>query len=160
MYCIFSYKLIEYKIESVNFGDILREVEKRLGGGAFESEENFPLLKAIDHIQKIRAFSNRFQQLGADTCRAIIGNNALVKRLREERFNAVLLSDFFVSRCLHLIPQRILQVPYASFGESESPWDMRLPALPQHFIGQEVSGPLSKTDSRAFSNLFFGMYLM
>lgn len=92
----------------------------------------------------------RFQQVGLDTCRAIISNSSLVAALREEHFDAVLLNDFFISRCMHLIPQHVLRVPYASLGETQSPWDMRLPVLPVNFIGPEVS-------SATFTNRLGGL---
>ena len=133
--------MIEYTIEGLSFGNMHHELEGKLVGGDASSENSFAIVKVIKQMLMLRAFMSRFQQVGINMCRAIITNTALVKSLREEQFDVVILNDFLVARCLHLIPQRLLQLPYASLGESQSPWDMRLPVLPVHFIGQEVSSP-------------------
>ena len=141
MMILFRFKRIEYQIEGLNFMNIQNELEGRLARDFVESDDSFVLLKIVKNIMVLRGYVSRFQEVGINNCRAIISNKALVEALRAEHFDAVILSDFFISRCLHLIPQRLLQVPYASLGESQSPWDMRLPVLPVHFIGQEVSSP-------------------
>ena len=138
---LFSFKMIEYKIKGINFGNIQQELESKLEEGVFASEGGFAFLKAIKQMLRLRELMTHFMEVGINTCRAIITNRALVEELQEEKFDAALLSDMFIARCLHLIPQRLLHLPYASFGEFHSPWDMRLPVLPVHFIGQEVSSP-------------------
>lgn len=133
------FKIIEYPIEGLSISKLNQEFYQPINGSV--------LFKRISIFQGMQIFlkpqwlQKSFLASGLNLCRGILLNTPLLHGINEEHYDAVLMVDSFLSYCLHLIPQRVLQVPYASLGEYISPWDMRLPVLPLHFIGQEVPSP-------------------
>ena len=113
---LFRFRTIEYKVEGLSFVSIYRDWEEKVVEVNSESAGSGSVMKAFRQLLMIRQFNPRFKQAGISLCRAIITNNTLVNALRDEHFDAVLIIDVFWTRCLHLIPQRLLQVPYASLG--------------------------------------------
>lgn len=45
-------------------------------------------------------------------CKAVLSDDHLMAKLREQHFDITLVDDFFVARCLYLIPRSLGTVPY------------------------------------------------
>ena len=61
-------------------------------------------------------------------CRALLSDDRLIERLREEHFDIAIVDSYPTFRCTHLLP-KMLGIPMVSVGELQSPWEMRLPWL-------------------------------
>jgi len=87
-------------------------------------------------------------------CDRVIGDNEILNRLHEEKFDVAVVDVLFFAKCLYLIPHR-LQIPYITYTDAIDPLFVRVPWLPS-FVPCGIS-PFSEkmTFVERLKNMFY-----
>ena len=87
-------------------------------------------------------------------CDRVIGDNEILNRLHEEKFDVAVVDALFFAKCFYLIPHR-LQIPYITYTDSIDPLLVRVPWLPS-FVPCGIS-PFSEkmTFVERLKNMFY-----
>ena len=87
-------------------------------------------------------------------CDRVIGDNEILNRLHEEKFDVAVVDALFFAKCLYLIPHR-LQIPYITYTDAIDPLFVRVPWLPS-FVPCGIS-PFSEkmTFVERLKNMFY-----
>jgi len=87
-------------------------------------------------------------------CDRVIGDNEILNRLHEEKFDVAVVDALFFAKCFYLIPH-LLQIPYITYTDSIDPLLVRVPWLPS-FVPCGIS-PFSEkmTFVERLKNMFY-----